>query len=209
MPHDAFHSRRRPGSCRAVARACGCADAAATAPRGSNRRREERRGADARRGDPARRRLPAEWGGQAARAAAAHPVFQESRRAAQPVPPSRRGRLRRRRAGHPRPLHVRRRGRAARRGRRRLRHGRVGRTAALRGRPRRHVRRQLQRHHAAAGRADASAAPRRALSVGVVRQPLRHGVPGRSLLSRRRPQLEPRPGQGRAPPGARTARRSR
>ena len=121
-------------------------------------------------------------------------------------PPPRRGRLRRGRAGHARPLHVRRRGRAARRGRRRLRHGRVGGAAALRGRPRRDVRRQLQRHDAAAGGADASAAPGGALPVGVLRQPLRHGLPGRRVLPRRRPELEPR-ARPRTRGGARSSRR--
>ena len=45
--------------------------------------------------------------------------------------------------------------------------------------------------------------------VGVVRQPLRHGLPGRGVLPRRRPRLEPRTGQGRAPARARAHGRPR
>ena len=57
----------------------------------------------------------------------------------------------------------------------------------------------------------ATAASRGALPIRLLRQPLRHGVPGRRVLPGRRPRLEPRPGEGRAPAraGARGGSRSR
>ena len=128
-------------------------------------------------------------------ASRAHAVLEEPRTRRQLLPSPGRAGLRRGRAGHPRALHVRRH-RACRTTRPRTATTRSSgwRRCPYVERPRRDVRRQLRRDHATDGRAAASAAPGRDLPVVVVQQPLRHGVSGRRVLSRRRPVVEPRPG---------------
>ena len=84
----------------------------------------------------------------------------------------------------------------------------VGVEAAGGQRQGRDVRRQLSRHHAARWRRRCSPpAPRRAVPAVVVQPPPRHGVSGRRVLSERRPVVEPRTGDRRAPP--RCSRRQR